>query len=139
VEDLNTLYYFTQVVEHAGFAAAGRALDMPKSKLSRRISQLEERLGVRLIHRTSRHCSLTEIGQEYYQRCLAMRVEAESAAEVIERWATAPNVWWAVRSFLHVYPHRLHPLISAACQACTGAQHSVNITGNCSARMPPAR
>jgi DNA-binding transcriptional LysR family regulator len=91
VEDLNTLYYFTQVVEHRGFAAAGRALDMPKSKLSRRISQLEERLGVRLIHRTSRHCSLTEIGQAYYQRCLAMRVEAESAAEVIELNRSEPQ------------------------------------------------
>ncbi|AKA23563.1 LysR family transcriptional regulator [Pseudomonas chlororaphis] len=91
VEDLNTLYYFTQVVELRGFAAAGRALDIPKSKLSRRISQLEERLGVRLIHRTSRHCSLTEIGQEYYQRCLAMRVEAEGAAEVIERNRSEPQ------------------------------------------------
>jgi DNA-binding transcriptional LysR family regulator len=91
VEDLNTLYYFTQVVEHRGFAAAGRALDMPKSKLSRRISELEERLGVRLINRTSRHCSLTEIGQAYYQRCLAMRVEAESAAEVIELNRSEPQ------------------------------------------------
>lgn len=91
IEDLNTLYYFTQVVEHGGFAPAGRALDMPKSKLSRRIAQLEERLGVRLIHRTSRHCSLTEIGQAYYQRCLAMRVEAESAAEVIERNRSEPQ------------------------------------------------
>jgi len=91
LEDLNTLYYFTQVVEHRGFAAAGRALDMPKSKLSRRISQLEERLGVRLIHRTSRHCSLTEIGQEYYQRCVAMRVEAEGASEVIERNRAEPR------------------------------------------------
>ncbi len=93
VEDLNTLYYFTQVVEHHGFAAAGRALDMPKSKLSRRIAELEERLGVRLLHRTSRHCSLTEIGQAYYQRCLAMRVEAESAAELIERNRSEPRAW----------------------------------------------
>lgn len=91
MEDLNTLYYFTQVVEHGGFAAAGRALDMPKSKLSRRIAQLEERLGVRLLHRTSRHLSLTEIGQEYYQRCVAMRVQAESAAEVIERNRCEPR------------------------------------------------
>jgi len=91
VEDLNTLYYFTQVVEHQGFAAAGRALDMPKSKLSRRIAELEERLGVRLLNRTSRHCSLTEIGQAYYQRCLAMRVEAESAAELIERNRSEPQ------------------------------------------------
>ena len=91
MEDLNTLYYFTQVVEHQGFAAAGRALDMPKSKLSRRIAELEERLGVRLLHRSSRHCSLTEIGQAYYQRCLAMRVEAESAAELIERNRSEPQ------------------------------------------------
>ncbi len=95
VEDLNTLYYFTQVVEHRGFAAAGRALDIPKSKLSRRISQLEERLGVRLIHRTSRHCSLTEIGQEYYQRCLAMRVEAEGAAAVTQGYVVE-NPWKAL-------------------------------------------
>ncbi|MNU83694.1 HTH-type transcriptional regulator DmlR [compost metagenome] len=79
------------MVEHHGFAAAGRALDMPKSKLSRRIAELEERLGVRLLHRTSRHCSLTEIGQAYYQRCLAMRVEAESAAELIERNRSEPQ------------------------------------------------
>lgn len=91
MEDLNTLYYFTQVVEHGGFAPAGRALDIPKSKLSRRIAQLEERLGVRLLHRTSRHLSLTEIGQEYYQRCVAMRVQAESAAEVIERNRCEPR------------------------------------------------
>jgi DNA-binding transcriptional LysR family regulator len=64
---------------------------MPKSKLSRRIALLEERLGVRLLHRTSRHCTLTEIGQAYYQRCLAMRVEAESAAEVIERNRSEPQ------------------------------------------------
>ena len=91
VEDLNTLYYFTQVVEHRGFAAAGRALDMPKSKLSRRIAQLEERLGVRLIQRSSRHCSLTEIGQEYYQRCRAMCIEAQAASEVIERNRSEPQ------------------------------------------------
>jgi DNA-binding transcriptional LysR family regulator len=91
MEDLNTLYYFTQVVENGGFAAAGRALDMPKSKLSRRIAELEERLGVRLLHRTSRQCSLTEIGQAYYQGCLAMRVEAESAAELIERNRSEPQ------------------------------------------------
>lgn len=91
MEDLNSLYYFTQVVEHGGFAPAGRALDLPKSKLSRHIAQLEERLGVRLMHRNSRHCSLTEIGQAYYQRCLAMRVEAEGAAEIIERNRSEPR------------------------------------------------
>lgn len=91
MEDLNDLYYFAQVVEHGGFAPAGRALDQPKSKLSRRVATLEERLGVRLIQRSTRHFSVTEIGQEYYRHCLAMLMEAESAAEVIERHRSEPQ------------------------------------------------
>ncbi|PWU29084.1 MULTISPECIES: LysR family transcriptional regulator [unclassified Pseudomonas] len=91
MEDLNDLYYFAQVVEHGGFAPAGRALGEPKSKLSRRIAALEERLGVRLIQRSTRHFSVTEIGQEYYRHCLAMLVEAEGAAEVIERHRAEPQ------------------------------------------------
>ena len=91
MEDLNDLYYFTQVVEHGGFAPAGRALDMPKSKLSRRIANLEERLGVRLLQRSTRHFSVSEIGQAYYRHCVAMRVEAESAAELIERNRSEPQ------------------------------------------------
>ncbi|MCY1419473.1 HTH-type transcriptional regulator DmlR [compost metagenome] len=91
MEDLNDLYFFARVVEHGGFAPAGRALDMPKSKLSRRIAALEERLGVRLIQRSTRHFSVTEIGQEYYRHCLAMLVEAEGAAEVIDRHRSEPQ------------------------------------------------
>ena len=53
------------VVDHGGFAAAGRALDQPKSKLSRRIAQLEERLGVRLIQRTTRQFAVTEVGRPF--------------------------------------------------------------------------
>lgn len=91
MDDLNDLYYFAQVVEHGGFAAAGRALHTPKSKLSRRIALLEERLGVRLLQRTTRHFSVTEIGQEYYRHCLAMLVEAQAAREVIERTRSEPQ------------------------------------------------
>jgi DNA-binding transcriptional LysR family regulator len=81
--DLNDLYYFAQVVEHGGFAAAGRALGVPKSKLSRRIAQLEERLGVRLLLRSTRRFAVTEIGRTYYAHCRAMLVEAEAAEEAI--------------------------------------------------------
>lgn len=84
MQDLNDLYYYVQVVDHSGFAPAGRALCMPKSKLSRRIAMLEERLGVRLIQRTTRHFSVTEVGQTYYEHCKAMLVEAEAAQEAIE-------------------------------------------------------
>ena len=74
MQDLNDLYYFVQVVDRGGFAAAGRALGMQKSKLSRRVVLLEERLGVRLIQRSTRRFSVTEIGQEYYERCVAVLV-----------------------------------------------------------------
>jgi len=91
MQDLNDLYYFVQVVDHGGFAAAARALGMPRSRLSRRIALLEERLGVRLIQRSTRRFSVTEIGQDYYRHCVAMLVEAKAADELIERSRTKPQ------------------------------------------------
>ena len=91
MQDLNDLYYFVQVVDHRGFAPAARAIGLPKSKLSRRIALLEERLGVRLIQRSSRRFAVTEIGQDYYRHCLAMLVEAEAAQAVIDQVRTEPQ------------------------------------------------
>jgi len=91
MQDLNDLFYFAKVVEHGGFAAAGRAIGEPKSKLSRRIAQLEDRLGVRLIQRSTRRFSVTEIGEEFYRHCVAMLVEADAAQEVIDRTRSKPQ------------------------------------------------
>ncbi|WP_206740942.1 LysR family transcriptional regulator [Methylomicrobium lacus] len=84
MQDLNDLYYSVKVVDHGGFASAGRALGIPKSKLSRRIALLEDRLGVRLIQRSTQRFSITEIGQTYYEHCNAMLIEAEAAQESID-------------------------------------------------------
>lgn len=81
--DLNELFLYAKVVEHGGFAAAGRALNLPKSTLSRRVSQLEARLGARLIQRSTRQFQVTDIGLAYYRHCVAMISEAESAEDVI--------------------------------------------------------
>ena len=81
--DLNELFLYAKVVEYGGFAAAGRALNLPKSTLSRRVSQLEARLGARLIQRSTRQFQVTDIGQAYYRHCVAMIAEAESAEDVI--------------------------------------------------------
>lgn len=91
MEDLNDLYYFVKVVEHGGFTQAGRALAMPKSKLSRRIAALEERYDVRLLQRSTRHFSVTDTGYEFYQHCVAVMVEAEAARAVIESKRAAPQ------------------------------------------------
>ncbi len=90
MQDLNDLYYYVRVVDHGGFAPAGRALGEPKSKLSRRIAALEERLGVRLLNRSTRHVSVTEIGRIYYTHCKAMLVQAEAAQEVIDASRAEP-------------------------------------------------
>ena len=83
-QDLNDLYLFVQVIQHGGFAPAGRALGVPKSRLSRRIARLEADLGVRLIQRSSRSFAITQIGQAYFERCRAMLVEAEAARALIQ-------------------------------------------------------
>lgn len=84
MQDLNDLFYYSQIVEHGGLAAAGRALDIPKSKLSRRLAALEERLGVRLIQRSTRRFDVTPMGQIYFKHCKAMLVEAEAAQQSID-------------------------------------------------------
>ncbi|MBS0153763.1 MAG: LysR family transcriptional regulator [Nitrospira sp.] len=89
-QDLNDLYYFVKVVDHGGFAQAGRVLGMPKSKLSRRIALLEGRLGVQLIQRSTRSFSVTEVGQAYYTRCNAMLVEADAAQMLIDSTHAEP-------------------------------------------------
>jgi DNA-binding transcriptional LysR family regulator len=91
VHDLNDLYFFAKVVEHEGFAPASRVLGIPKSTLSRRVSLLEQRLGVRLLHRSTRRFTVTEIGQVYHRHCLAMVAEADAAQEMVERVHAEPQ------------------------------------------------
>ncbi|MBR0993403.1 LysR family transcriptional regulator [Bradyrhizobium japonicum] len=89
--DLNDFAYFAEVVGHGGFAAAGRALREPKSKLSRRIAGLEERLGLRLIERSSRRFRVTEVGQAFYERCRAIMAEAEQAEALVTQAQAEPH------------------------------------------------
>ena len=69
--DLNDVEVFAKVVEERSFTGAGRLLNMPRSTVSRRIAVLEQRLGVRLLHRTTRKLRLTDVGRSYYERCSA--------------------------------------------------------------------
>ncbi|MFD0935014.1 LysR substrate-binding domain-containing protein [Methylobacterium trifolii] len=89
--DLNDYVTFAEVVAHGGFTAAGRALREPKSKLSRRVSALEARLGVRLIERSSRRFRVTEVGQTFYERCRTIMLEAERAEALIAETQAEPH------------------------------------------------
>lgn len=91
MQDLNDMLYFAEVVDRGGFAAAGRSLGLPKSRLSRRLAELEARLGVRLLQRTTRKLSLTEVGDIYLRHCRAMRDEALAGAEAVAHMQTEPR------------------------------------------------
>lgn len=89
--DLNDFSYFAEVVSHGGFAAAARALNEPKSKLSRRIARLESRLGLRLIERSSRRFRVTDVGQLFYERCKAIQLEAQQAEALVAEELSEPH------------------------------------------------
>ena len=91
LRDLNDLYFFAAVVEHAGFSAAGRALGVPKSRLSKRVAQLEERLGVRLLQRTTRRFVVTEVGERFYTHCRAVLEEAQAAQDAVDELRAEPR------------------------------------------------
>ncbi len=79
MEDLNDLYFFAAVVQHNGFTAAARATGVEKTRLSRRVAELEQRVGLRLLQRSTRSIALTEAGERFYARCLTT-VESAAAA-----------------------------------------------------------
>lgn len=91
MQDLNDLYFFAAVVEHGGFSAAGRFLGVPKSRLSKRIAQLEDRLGVRLLQRTTRRFVVTEVGERFYGHCRAVLEEARAAQDAVDELRAEPR------------------------------------------------
>lgn len=83
--DLNDYFYFVHVVEKRGFAPAGRALGVPKSRLSRHVQQLEERLEARLIQRNSRRFAVTDVGETFYRFARAALDEVDAAEAAVKR------------------------------------------------------
>jgi LysR family transcriptional regulator, regulator for bpeEF and oprC len=83
MDDLNAVLVFLKVAEQGGFVAAARSLNLPKSTVSLKINELEQRLGVRLLHRTTRRVSLTEEGRLYYENCLPILDALHDANDAI--------------------------------------------------------
>jgi DNA-binding transcriptional LysR family regulator len=82
---------FVKVVDAGGFAAAGRALNMSPSTVTTHIQSLEERLGARLLNRSTRNISLTEVGTAYYDRCLQILADADEADRVAQALQSTPR------------------------------------------------
>lgn len=91
MEDLNDLVLFVSVVTHGSFSGAARALGTSKSRVSRRVAELEERLAVRLLQRSTRSVNVTEIGAAFFTHCESMAASARAAYEVAERANAKPS------------------------------------------------
>src|SRR3954471_20416273 len=89
--DLNDIVVFTKVAETKSFTGAADALGLPKSTVSRKLAQLEERLGVRLVQRTTRKLALTEIGEAYYERCARIVADVVSAEQLVTDMQSTPR------------------------------------------------
>ena len=91
MEDLNAVVVFLKVAELGGFVAAARALNRPKSTVSLKINELEQRFGVRLLHRTTRRVSLTEEGRLYYENCVPILDALHDANDAIASLQGSPQ------------------------------------------------
>lgn len=128
MNDLNDLYYFAMVVDHGGFAAAERALGIPKSRLSRRISQLETQMGVRLLQRSTRRFAVTDVGMNVHRHAQAMLAEAQSAREVVDRLSAEPRGLVRVSVPVSLAQEQLPKLLPAFLRAHPKVRLQLSIT-----------
>lgn len=113
MQDLTSLALFARVVEHGGFTAAARALGMPKSTLSRRISELERRQGVQLLRRSTRKLSLTDVGRAFLVHCQELLAAAEAADQVTQFVQEVPRGTIRVSAPYQLSHLLLTPLVPA--------------------------
>ena len=91
MDRMTSMATFVKVVESGGFSAAARALSMSPSMVTAHVQSLEERLGVRLLNRSTRRVSLTEVGHAYYERCLQILADVEDADQIAEALQSTPR------------------------------------------------
>lgn len=89
--DLSQLEVFVRVVDHASFTAAAEAMGVSKSFASRQVSALEDRLGARLLNRTTRRVTLTDVGRVFHDRCRRILEELEDAETAVSSLQNAPR------------------------------------------------
>jgi DNA-binding transcriptional LysR family regulator len=110
--NLNDMHLFVEVVQAGGYSAAARALGIPTSKLSRHIADLEQSLGVRLLNRTTRKISTTDVGQTFYQHCVGLVEAAHAAREAIEKTRSEPYGTIRVSCPIGLLPNRVANIVT---------------------------
>ena len=104
MDRLTSLTVFVQVIDSGGFSAAARHLNMSTTMVSNHIQALEERLGARLLNRTTRKVSPTEIGRAYYERCSQILNDLEEADSMAETLQSSPRGTLRLYTATHLVP-----------------------------------
>mgnify|MGYP000299188135 CR=1 FL=1 len=104
---------FAAVVENESFTASARALGLSKSAVSKQVSRLEDRLGIRLLNRTTRSLSLTEAGAIFFDKCQTVISIAEQAEQAVSRLSNVPRGLLRINAPMSFGVKRMAPLISA--------------------------
>src|ERR1700751_5224529 len=91
MDRLTSLTAFVRVVDTGGFSAAGPKLNMSTTMVTNHTQALEERLGVRLLNRTTRKVSVTEVGRAYYDRCIQILADIEQADDIAGALQSTPR------------------------------------------------
>jgi DNA-binding transcriptional LysR family regulator len=111
MDRLTSLTAFARVVDSGGFSAAGRRLNMSTTMVSNHIQALEDRLGARLLHRTTRKVSLTEVGKVYYDRCTQILADLEQADDIAGALQSTPRGTLRIYTATHIVPF-LSPVVA---------------------------
>jgi DNA-binding transcriptional LysR family regulator len=104
MDRLTSLTVFVRVVDSGGFSAAGRRLNMSTTMVSNHVQALEDRLGARLLNRTTRKVSLTEVGKAYYDRCTHILADLEQADDIAGALQSTPRGTLRVYTATHIVP-----------------------------------
>jgi DNA-binding transcriptional LysR family regulator len=104
MDRLTSLAAFVRVVDSGGFSAAGRRLEMSTTMVSNHVRALEERLGARLLNRTTRKVSLTEVGKVYYDRATQILADIEQADDVAGALQSTPRGTLRIYTATHIVP-----------------------------------
>jgi len=111
MESLSGMMAFCRVVETQSFTAAARSLGISKSAVSKQVTRLEDRLGARLLHRTTRRLNLTEAGQAFYERCVRIVADVEEAEQEVSRLQQTPRGTLRVNAPLSFGVSHLAPIL----------------------------
>src|SRR5437016_11757233 len=102
MDRLTSLTAFVRVVDSGGFSAAGRRLNMSTTMVSNHVQSLEDRLGARLLNRTTRKVSLTEVGKAYYDRAVQILADLEQADDIAGALQSMPRGTLRVYTATHI-------------------------------------